>query len=98
MEPARPSLHRISLEGSAERIPLDHCAMLRWSVLGVEASVSSVHLALSVDNSPCMIVSVPEEGSQEVIFKRPGWFTFTLTATFGDGIKCRSEISVQVIG
>ena len=70
--------------------------MLSWSVLGVGASVSSIHLTVFFDGLPYLIARMPEKGSSEVIFTRQGRFTFRLTATFGDGMKASRELNIEV--
>jgi hypothetical protein len=96
METEHPSLHQLSLAATAEQVTLDHCATLSWSVLGVGASVSSIHLTVFFDGAPYLIARMPEQGSSEVIFTRRGRFTFRLTATFGDGKKAGQELTIEV--
>lgn len=96
MDPEAPTRHRASLSVSAYHVPSGHSATLVWRVLGVTAAVASVHLSTGNDGGTKMIEAAPPEGSREVIFARPGAYTFTLTATFGDGIKLRRQVKVQV--
>ncbi|HLF25434.1 MAG TPA: hypothetical protein VJG32_03775 [Anaerolineae bacterium] len=96
MDPARPSLHRANLSVSADQVPPGHSVTLSWRVVGVEANVTSVHLTSCIEDGLYMIERAEAQGSREVIFTRPGTFTFTLTATFGDGVKHSREVSVHV--
>jgi hypothetical protein len=81
---------------SADQVSLGHSATLVWKVVGVEANVTSVHLTSRIEDGLYMIECAPVQGSREVIFTRPGTFTFTLTATFGDGVKHSQQVSVRV--
>lgn len=92
----RRALHRTDLSVSAEQVSPGGSITLRWNVIGVEAAVASVHLASSSADGPRMIESVPPHSSREIIFTQPGTFTFTLTATFGDGVKRVQQISISV--
>ncbi len=88
--------HRANLSVSSTSAQPGWCVTLRWNVVGVAANVASVHLASGGENGPGMIEAVPPRGVREVIFISPGVFTFTLTATFGDGAKRTREVSVEV--
>ena len=93
-----PSHHRANLSVSAEQVALGHSATLSWKVVGVEANIASVHLTSGLQDGLNTIESAPAEGTREVIFSRPGTFTFTLIATFGDGGKVSREVNVFVDG
>lgn len=97
---SRPLLwhHRASLSVTAEQVPVGHSACLSWKVIGVEASVASVHLSSGHKDGLSTIESALAEGAREVIFTRPGTFIFTLIATFGDGAKLTRQVSVHVTG
>lgn len=88
--------YRANLSVSAMHVQPGGFVTLSWNVVGVAASVASVHLASSVGDSPHMIEVVPPRGAREVIFTQPGTFTFTLTATFGDGVKRLRRVGVKV--
>jgi hypothetical protein len=89
------SLHRATLSVSAGQVRLGCSATLSWKVVGVEASVASVHLTSGIEGGPSMIEAAPAQGSREIIFTHPGEFTFTLTATFGDGAKRSEQVRVR---
>jgi hypothetical protein len=91
-----PTHHRATLSVTAERVPPGGSATLQWSVVGVEANVASVHLTSDIDGGPSMIECAASQGAREVIFTRPGNYTFSLTATFGDGSKITRQVSVIV--
>lgn len=88
--------HRTSLLVSAGQVQSGDCVTLRWKVVGVEANVASVHLTSQSADGPYMIEGVPPQSSREVLFTRPGCYTFTLTATFGDGVKRLRQASITV--
>jgi hypothetical protein len=88
--------HRVGLSVSSTLVQPGWCVTLSWNVVGVAANVASVHLASGIEDGPTMIEGVPQHGAREVIFPSPGTFTFTLTATFGDGAKRTRQVSVEV--
>ena len=98
MDPEAPTRHRANLSVSADHVPLGHSATLTWQVIGVTAAVASVHLATGNEDGAHMIEAAPPGGSREVIFAHPGVYTFTLTATFGDGVKLSRQVNVHVTG
>ena len=79
--------HCTSLAVSAAHIQPGCSITLSWAVIGVEANVASVHLTSRIEHCLCMIESVQSHSLREVIFKHSGTFSFTLTATLGDGVK-----------
>ncbi len=70
--------------------------MLDWRVIGGEANVASVHLETCIEGGAHLIEGAPPQGSREVIFTHPGRFTFTIIATFGDGVKLTRQVTVSV--
>lgn len=96
MSPTTPVHHRATLSASAARVAPGHSATLSWKVVGVEANVSSIHLSSGLEDGLSIVESAPAEGAREVIFSRPGTFTFTLIATFGDGARLSRMVKVQV--
>ena len=98
MEPQVFPRHRAILSVSADTISLGQSILLSWRVTGVAALVDSVHLATGAGDGTRMIESARPAGSREVIFNQAGLYTFTLTATFGDGTKLSRKVSVRVTG
>ena len=94
-DPTDP-LHRASLTVSATEVHPGYTAHLHWKVVGVKANIASVHLTCRVDSGPVIIESILAEGSRELILAEVGTFAFTLTATFGDGIRIHREALVHV--
>jgi hypothetical protein len=88
--------HRPTLSVSAAQSQPGGSVTLSWKVVGVAANVASVYLGSNIEDSVHMIESVAPQSSREVIFAAPGTFTFTLTATFGDGVKRIWRVSVDV--
>lgn len=89
-------LHRATLTVSASEVHPGFTALLHWKVVGVKANIASVHLASRVDSGPSIIESIMAEGSRELLLVEVGTFAFTLTATFGDGIRVSREALVHV--
>ena len=90
------SVHRVTLTISAREVQPGYTAHLRWKVVGVKANVASIHLAIRIDSGPSIIERILAEGSRELLLTEEGTFVFTLTATFGDGIRLSRETSVCV--
>jgi hypothetical protein len=88
--------HHVSLVVSAEDVRAGCSVTLSWNVVGVDANVASVHFSSSVGRGSRMIEGVPSRGTREIIFAHPGTFTFTLTVTFGDGVKRERRVTVVV--
>ena len=87
---------RTKLFTSAQRVPVGHALSLGWEVTGSDAVVTNVQLARVEENSLEVIESVPDKGTRQMIFTRPGIVIFTLTATFGDGVKRIRQIHIRV--
>ncbi len=98
MEPNTPSRHRATLSVSNNQVLLGHSTTLTWQVIGVAAAVDSVHLATGNEEGTKMIEAASPQGYREIIFSQSGAYTFTLTATFGDGTKLSRQVNVQVAG
>jgi hypothetical protein len=96
MNQAGSSVHRATLTISAREVQPGYTAHLRWKVVGVKANVASIHLASRIDSGPCIIERILAEGSRELLLTEEGTFVFTLTATFGDGIRVSREATVRV--
>jgi hypothetical protein len=94
--PPNTSFHRVEFSASAEQVPAGHLWSLAWQVTGSEVAVSSVQLASASESGLEMIESIPEGGRRQVIFARPGLFTFTLTVVFHDGVRRSRQIRVRV--
>ena len=89
---------RTKIVTSAQRVPVGHTLSLDWEVTSLDAAVSNVQLARMEENSLKVIESVPVKGTRQMIFTRPGIVIFTLTATFGDGVKRIRQIRIRVEG
>ncbi len=89
---------RTKLFTSAQRVPVGHALSLGWEVISLDAVVSNVQLARTEENSLEVIESMPNTGARQLIFTRPGVVTFTLTATFRDGVKRVRQIRIRVEG
>jgi hypothetical protein len=94
--PLRRAFRRVKLLASAERVLAGHALWLEWSVVSSVAAVSSVQLASAGESGMEVIESIPEQGSRQMIFTRPGSYTFTLTVTFQDGVKRCKQVRVRV--
>ena len=94
--PPSPSFRRVELSASAEQVPAGHLWSLAWQVIGSEVAVSSVQLASASESGLEMIESISDQGRRQVIFARPGLFTFTLTVVFQDGLRRSQQIRVRV--
>jgi hypothetical protein len=81
--PLSPSFRRVELFVSAEQVPAGHAFSLDWKVVGPDGVASSVQ---------------PEQGMRQMIFARPGLFTFTLIVIFQDGVRRSKQIRVRVTG
>lgn len=92
----RSTTSRVRLTTSAKRVRPGRCVMLDWNVIGIEANIASIHLSIDIKDGPQMIECVAPQGSREIIFPTAGTFSFTLTATFGDGVKRSEQVSVRV--
>lgn len=96
--PLSPTVRRADLFVSAEQVSTGQSLSLSWSVTGLDTTVLSVQLASASGNGLEVIESIPNRGSRQMIFARPGLFTFTLTAIFQDGLRRSKQIQVQVVG
>jgi hypothetical protein len=96
--PIKPSFRRAELFASAEQVPAGHPLSLHWEVVGSDVAVSSVQLASASENGLEVIESIPDRGRRQVIFARPGLFTFTLTVVFQDGVRRSKQIGIRVTG
>lgn len=96
--PRNASFRRIELLASAEQVPAGHQLSLGWKVTGSNVAVLSVQLASTSENGLEVIESVPDQGRRQMIFARPGLFTFTLTVIFQDGIRRSKQLRVRVTG
>jgi hypothetical protein len=94
--PLRSPLRRVRLLVSAERVPAGHALSLEWNVVSPGAAVASVQLASISEAGLEVIESIPEQGTRQMIFTRPGLYTFTLTVTFQDGVKRYKHVRVSV--
>ena len=92
------SPRRVELFTSAEQVPAGQLLSLEWKVVGFEGAGSSVQLTSATENGLEMIESVPDQGLRQIIFSRPGLFTFTLTAIFQDGVRRSKQMRVRVTG
>lgn len=97
MSDATGTLHRATLTVSATEVHPGYTALISWKVVGIKANIASVHLTSRVDSSASMIERIVAEGSRELILADVGTFAFTLTATFGDGVRLNREARVHVI-
>jgi len=96
--PRKGSFRRAELLASAEQVPAGHLLSLAWKVTGSDVAVSSVQLASASENGLEVIESVPDQGKRQMIFARPGLFTFTLTVIFQDGVRRSKQVRVRVTG
>jgi hypothetical protein len=96
--PCPTSSHRAELFASAEQAPAGHLVSLEWNVVDSEGGVASVQFASATESGLEMIESVPDQGLRQIIFARPGLFTFTLTAVFRDGVRRSKQIHIRVTG
>lgn len=96
--PRNASFRRIELLASAEQVPAGHQLSLGWKVTDSDVAVLSVQLASTSENGLEVIESVPDQGRRQMIFARPGLFTFTLTVIFQDGIRRSKQLRVRVTG
>ena len=94
--PLPTSPHRVELLASAEQVPAGQLLSLAWKVVGSEGAVSGIQLTSATEHGLEMIESVPNQGLRQIIFARPGLFTFTLTAVFQDGVRRSKQIRVRV--
>jgi hypothetical protein len=94
--PLNTSFRRAELFASAEQVPAGHPLSLDWKVVGADVAVSSVQLACASENGLEVIESMPDQGVRQIIFARPGLFTFTLTVIFQDGVRRSKQIRVRV--
>jgi hypothetical protein len=86
------------LFASAEWAPVGHTWSLGWKVAGSEVAVSNVQLASASESGLEVIESISDQGMRQMIFARPGLFTFTLTVIFQDGVRRSKQIRVRVTG
>lgn len=96
--PRNASFRRVELLASAEQVPAGHLLSLGWKVTGSDVAVSSVQLASASENGLEVIEAVPDQGKRQIIFARPGLFTFTLTVIFQDGVRRSKQVRVRVTG
>lgn len=96
--PRNASFRRVELLASAEQVPAGHLLSLSWKVTGSDVAVSSVQLASASENGLEVIEAVPDQGKRQIIFARPGLFTFTLTVIFQDGVRRSKQVRVRVTG
>jgi hypothetical protein len=89
-------LRGLKLSSSALWVAAGHSLSLSWEVPGSGAASVNVQLACSGEAGLEMIESVSRQGTIQMIFSRPGMVTFTLTASFGDGVKQSKQIQIQV--
>jgi hypothetical protein len=94
--PLRRSFRQVKLVASAERMPAGHSLSLEWKVVSSAVGVASVQLASAGETGLEMIESIPDQGTRQMIFVRPGSYTFTLTVTFQDGVKRCKQVHVRV--
>jgi hypothetical protein len=94
--PLYTSSHRVNLTASAERVPAGRSLSLEWKIVSSGVAVSSVQLASTSENGFEVIESLPDQGMRQMIFSRPGLFTFTLTVTFQDGVRRSKQVHVRV--
>ena len=87
---------KVELFVSAERVLAGHSLSLEWKVVRSGMAVSSVQLASASASGLDVIESIPEQGRRQMIFSRPGRYTFTLTVTFQDGQKRCKQVGVQI--
>ena len=82
---------------SAAWLAAGHCLSVSWEVTGLDESITNVQLARAGETGLEMIESVPRQGARQMIFSRPGMVTFTLIASYGDGVKQSRQIQIQVM-
>ncbi|HET6318151.1 MAG TPA: hypothetical protein VFG86_16980 [Chloroflexota bacterium] len=89
--------HVLRLSLTPAQALVGHTTTLRWQVAGHGVRVMGVQLASSNASGICMIESAAMTGSRQLIFTCAGTFTFTLTATFGDGARRHKHVRVGVL-
>lgn len=82
---------------SAAWVAAGHSLSLSWEVTSLDESITNIQLARAGETGLEMIESVPRQGARQMIFSRPGKVTFTLTASYGDGVKQSRQIHIQVV-
>jgi len=94
--PLRGSFHQVKLLASAERVPAGQSLSLEWNVVSSGVGAASIQLASASETGLEMIESIPDQGTRQMIFARPGIYTFTLSVTFHDGAKRCKQVRVRV--
>jgi len=88
----------MQLSSSAQWVPAGHSLSLSWEVDSLDRAISNIQLACAGETGLEVIESVSGRGSRQIIFARPGIYTFTLTSTFGEGVKHCKQIRIRVVG
>ncbi len=89
--------HGVKLSSSTAWVAAGHSLSLSWEVPCSDEANVNIQLTCASESSLEMIETIPHQGTRQMIFSRPGMYTFTLTASFGDGVKHIKQIQIQVV-
>ena len=90
-------LYDVKLASSASWVPSGHSVSLSWDVQGSSGMRPNAQLAWAGETGLEVIEAVPVQGVRQILFTRPDTYTFTLTATFGDGVKLSKKVRIHVL-